>query len=888
MIKYNHITNEVFLQTIYQDSYPKALVTSFTEDPGAIPKGQEGRCWHVQPFNPIGFPPGNQYYCTSTFHGVLRRKSEFECMHLIVVDDVDEKIPEFMMNLLPEPSFKLKTSEHSEQWGFFIQQPLFDYYSAKQCSNLIDGFIAKLTHDGKDPGMAGVTRLVRLPQGTNNKAGKPVLDYAGDPIVSAAGIPLMEGSRLIDGWRPFECELIHWEPENRYTQELLADCLGIDINAPRNEGEGGGMGYEGSDHPVYRIFDELGLIKHAGNGVGAYEVVCAWDHEHSQGGGGTQIQLFPDGGASLDCKHRCSGRPRSDFKAWLRAQTNYALYKGEWDFKLCSDAFAADQAKYNTPPFIEGAAAQQPVGSCPVSVMPADIEAEIFHKLKTFFDGNEEAAGNVFFRKPLRMAWPQVFYNGNRGKAFLFNDSGTLIQCADNKILEYIRTIHGDFLDIAAIHARGAEAGLNATDCGKFTTGLFRCFMKRIEIDHQRDSIEFAVDMFADHSHMQVHKAGVNVTYSYRPLVSQNPLALMGQIDDDLVDRVVRDYKEHFAGFDNFLNLLKTARFAPGGREAFLWLNAQSDWGKTFLLNGVMGEDLGIVTEASMKEIEKVFEGTPIGKTAQDFIYSWVLFCDEAKIIKSEAKQLDSWIAGSPKHQLSFKTRLYTKIFASATDIPSFGGEMGIETQFDNRFGYLSPQSKKLNERALFDELGSLIYRGALSTYVASELNQFVAEMRVMGPLGAAKFCEHQLHAIHEEWRVSKTQGDLNESLEVIAEDMKRDLIKISEGTLSLISKNNAQYDMAAMWNSDHIIVGWNKEHGRVIQMVNATKMIETWIPVKFSKSEVGKVMVMKSALLDLLHEGEESHKNATRITKDNGEHERRRGPIIIIPVQSG
>ena len=856
MTKFNHITNEIFLREVFQEDYPKALVTSFPEDPGAIPTGQSARCWHVQPFNPVGFPPGNQYYCTSTFHGILRRKAEFECMHLIVVDDIDEKIPEFMMSQLPEPSFKLKTSAHSEQWGYFIKRPWFMDYSALQNSNLIDGFIAKLTHDGKDPGMAGVTRLVRLPKGLNSKK-----------------------SRLIDGWCPFECELIAWDPENRYSLETLADCLDIDINAPRNEGEGGNAGYEGGDNPVFLLMEELGMIKHAGNNPGAYEVHCPYEHEHSQGGTGTQVQFYADGGANLDCKHRCSQRPQSDFLAWQRAQVNHKKFQENWNFKQSSDAFAA--AGCGT--FVEGKASQgNGNGSTVVSVMPTEIEADIFHKLKSFFNGDTEAASEAFFRKPLRDAWPQVFYNGNKAKAFLFNGNGALIQGSDQKIRGYLEKIHGPFLDLAAIGAQATVAGLSAVEVSKFTNGLFRVFMQQVEIDHQRDSIEFAVDMFADHPHMQVHKAGVNVTYSYVPLVSQNPLALMGQIDVGTMDEVVADYVQHFPDFHNFLDLLKSARFANVAREGSLWMQAASDWGKTFLMNGVLGDDLKIVTEVSMTEIEKVFEGTPIGKTAQDFIYSWLLFIDEAKVIKSEGKLIDSHISGSPKHQLSFKTKVYAKVYCSATDIPSLGGETGVENQFANRLGYINPGSGKLDQRVMFKDLGGLKYRGALSTYVAQELNAFVEKMRAMGFNQATKYCEDKLKSVHAEWCITKTQGDLNESLEEIAKDMKVDLIAIADGSYSKQIHNPAQRDMAAMWNTENIIVGYHQKYGRVIQVLNATKMIETWVPVKFSKSEVGKIMVMKSALLDLLHEGGNSRRDRIRLIKDDGKHTRKAGPIVF------
>lgn len=213
---------------------------------------------------------------------------------------------------------------------------------------------------------------------------------------------------------------------------------------------------------------------------------------------------------------------------------------------------------------------------------------------------------------------------------------------------------------------------------------------------------------------------------------------------------------------------------------------------------------------------------------------------------------------------------------------------MGIESQFDNRFGYLSPgEGDKLNERELFNVAGSLVYRGALSIYAAQKLNEFVEQMRAMGPEHSAKYCEHKLHGIHEEWRISKTHGDLDKSLCELAAYIKEDLIKVAEGTFMRFGDTSEQREMAAVWSLDNITTGHNRELGMVIQMNNALKMIEVWLPPKVSKSELGKLLYSKTELLKLIHEGKAKFGEKTRITTEQGEKVRKRGPVIVRALQA-
>lgn len=79
-------------------------------------------------------------------------------------------------------------------------------------------------------------------------------------------------------------------------------------------------------------------------------------------------------------------------------------------------------------------------------------------------------------------------------------------------------------------------------------------------------------------------------------------------------------------------------------------LRAPSSRGKGMLASAF--KKLGIVTQLEMKEIEAAMEGKPVGTEPLAMITSWILWVDELKTIKSEAKMLNNSILLSPKFQM--------------------------------------------------------------------------------------------------------------------------------------------------------------------------------------------------------------------------------------------
>lgn len=294
------ITNQQFLHAIFGDQYHYAHVTSFTQDPGNIPTGESGRCWAGGYYkNTPLIPNSNQFYAVSLFKPdkqskANRRKVNFTACYVIGLDDVKEKLPIEQVIKLPPPSIVLKSSLHSEQWLYLLDTPCTD---ASMIDNLQDGLIKNgLAPDGKDPGMRGTTRFLRLPQAYNTKA-KRVAENGGTAPRS---------------------EVTEWHPERRYTLEQLAAPFKVDINAARTDKRVDGAA-EVSDHPLLHTtaINVKGVISQ-----GRYDVTCPWIDEHTDNADdGSAMFTNTDGSIGFRCHHgSCESRTGADLLKYIETQ----------------------------------------------------------------------------------------------------------------------------------------------------------------------------------------------------------------------------------------------------------------------------------------------------------------------------------------------------------------------------------------------------------------------------------------------------------------------------------------------------------------------------------------------------------------------------------------
>ena len=186
------VMNKEFLRAIFGDEFVWAHVTDFFYDPEAIPKDEFGMAWAGNYYvNQKLRSRTNQYFTVSLFNTdhrnakhqhprPRRRKDLFRACYCIVIDDVIEKISLDRVVDMPAPSWALETSPGSLQWGYILDEPCKD---RAKIEALLAGLIDNLTDDSIDPGMAGVTRYVRLPEGYNTKASK-IKSNGGAPHIN--------------------------------------------------------------------------------------------------------------------------------------------------------------------------------------------------------------------------------------------------------------------------------------------------------------------------------------------------------------------------------------------------------------------------------------------------------------------------------------------------------------------------------------------------------------------------------------------------------------------------------------------------------------------------------------------------------------------------------
>jgi hypothetical protein len=205
------VSNQIFLNAVFP-SLPdnaRALTCAFPGDP------VDGKWW-PQPWRPgmatFHLRSGtNNYVCISSFYPdpatgqYRRRKAQFAQMHALMVDDINTKVPQQKIRL--PLSALVETSPGNYQGWYFLRK------SPGACDFTVVDAVLKamiasgLTADGTDPGMAGVTRVGRLPVGCNGK--RKYVDRLG---------------------HPFQCRAVDWRPERRYTLEEVAKAYKLDTD----------------------------------------------------------------------------------------------------------------------------------------------------------------------------------------------------------------------------------------------------------------------------------------------------------------------------------------------------------------------------------------------------------------------------------------------------------------------------------------------------------------------------------------------------------------------------------------------------------------------------------------------------------------------------------
>jgi hypothetical protein len=216
----------------------------------------------------------NYFGCASFYPGddgsFKARKAHFAACHFLMLDDLGTKVPLDRLASF-ELSWLIETSPGNHQGGIILAEPLSDGAVAVRLLNAVIG--SGLC----DAGATGpLSRWARLPVAIN---GKP--KYAGE-----------------DG-APFQCRLIEWRPDARYTPQEIVDGLQLELapaGRPKKAAKSSAFSGDASrsigndaddvltpkaaENPVVAALKARGLYK-TPLGSGKHDMTCPWVQEHT-------------------------------------------------------------------------------------------------------------------------------------------------------------------------------------------------------------------------------------------------------------------------------------------------------------------------------------------------------------------------------------------------------------------------------------------------------------------------------------------------------------------------------------------------------------------------------------------------------------------------------
>jgi hypothetical protein len=504
----------------------------------------------------------------------------------------------------------------------------------------------------------------------------------------------------------------------------------------------------------------------------------------------------------------------------------------------------------------------------------------------------------------LRSAWDGCFYNSKGKNIAILNIDDELIELSVKDIIDFGfrrnfgQVFHKDFLDEVISEKKKLEkmeddsesslrASIDYLEHGPF--------IERLKLLKQAATLDVSVDIFATRGRMAVSDGIATIALPHRRFVVE------GKFEKSLIDQVVGDYCQHFPEFPDFLGLVLHARFETDRRDAFVWLHSPSSWGKGFLL--AIFAELGLVVETASAEIEKALAGGPVGLSMTNTLRAWILFVDEFKSASSDLKNLNKQISISPKNQLRCTVQLYAKLFASAENVRSLVGD-GVESQFNNRFAYLSPSThdQKIENRKLFKDLGKATYIGALVSYVSDYFNAGVDHLRAMGKIESSKVADEFVKAYQAGRRLQDAFGNLDDTVDDIVAEIRLCLIEYSRW---IDANSRAVYppDIVQGLGPQLLgtlkrtaVVGYvsagegSKQRHRAIVLGGAVPFVKSYLALSGDRSIVGKMQYKSDIIAEKLHMRQETYKGKVHVyraaEKNAVKLAEKRGVVVFLDHQ--
>lgn len=479
-------------------------------------------------------------------------------------------------------------------------------------------------------------------------------------------------------------------------------------------------------------------------------------------------------------------------------------------------------------------------------IVPRDINennmlTQIRNRLRESFGFQEEDFLAINFEAILDI-YRHTCISRTNGRPLTLTKAGALVSFSRELFADTTQLAYGEYASRVFLLGIAGRTEANPEKQARIVNKMVIAIDKEIrkEIEHSRQflDLQFSVDLFSPHGSVQlIENKTMSVTYPHAPYP-----------EEPYDEKYIADYREHWPGFDEMLELIAAARVAGSRKKAYVWIKATSNWGKGLFCGVLADKKMGGVVEFSVRELEKIFGGGPVGKMPGDFQRALCAVFNEAKGVKSEVKQLEQGISFAPKGMPTVHVELYTKIFMSAEEPDSLGSEAtGAEDQFINRFSYFDLKGT-IDSRPMFRQFSSY-YRESLVNYTCKRLNELFAMYVGMGKHAAELAGTTFIDRFHEKYSLETRFKRLSVGMESHVEAFHEWLI---ETYLDADRENTRRMRKLSKQEEavlQHCFVNSVKNQ-RKLYMQSAAYLLDVWLDITFNPSERGKLQYKRSEIV--------------------------------------